>query len=185
MAEQQIFNIEIPNERLKIYRLVTFIILSLNFFGFGFVFFKTTGIFSLLAFFLLAFNAVPWIYYVLNKKHLNSPLIEIPFIASACLWFFVGNEWMALFLILFAVAGHFANKKTVVKFSIDGITYPSFLPEKYAWQDVQNVIWKDDMLTIDLKNNKLLQTKIDKNISENFDGDSFNNWCKPFLSNEK
>ena len=178
---QQTYDIAIPNERLKTYRLITFIILSLNFFGFGFVFLKTVGTISYLSILLLIINAVPWSYYLLNKKHLKYPLLDITFVASACMWFYIGNIWMAVFLVLFIVIGFFANKKPVIHFSETEIIYPAFPPKKYVWADVQNVIWKDDMLTIDLKNNTLLQVSIEKEIASSINVASFNIWCAGFL----
>ena len=175
---QQTYDIAIPNERLKTYRLITFIILSLNFFGFGFVFLKTVGTISYLSILLLIINAVPWSYYLLNKKHLKYPLLDITFVASACMWFYIGNIWMAVFLILFIVIGFFANKKPVIHFSETEIIYPAFPPKKYVWADVVQVLWKDDILSIDLKDNKLLQFNIDKGFAEGFDVEGFNGFCK-------
>jgi hypothetical protein len=181
---QQTFDIEIPNERLKTYKLITFIILSINFFGFGFVFLKTSGTISYLAILLIIINAVPWSFYLLNKRHLKYPLIDFAFVASACLWFYIANSWMAIFLLLFVVFGYFANKVPIIHFTTEGIEYPSFPTKKYLWADVQNVIWKDDMLTIDLKNNTLLQCNIDKDVAGKIDVANFNNWCANFIKQE-
>lgn len=180
---QQTFDIAIPNERIKTYKLIAFIILSLNFFGFGFVFLKTTGNISYLAILLIITNAVPWSFYLLNKRHLKYPLVDISFVASACLWFYIGNVWMALLLILFVTIGFFANKKPVIHFSTYGIKYPSFPPKKYAWADVQNVIWKDDLLTIDLKNNTLHQVNIEKDVAITVNTELFNSWCVGLINN--
>ncbi len=90
---------------------------------------------------------------------------------------------MALFLILFIIIGFFANKKPVIHFSTDGIKYPSFPSKKYDWADVQNVIWKDDMLTIDLKNNTIHQLNIEKDVASGIDVELFNSWCAGLLSN--
>jgi hypothetical protein len=171
------FTVEIPNERLKTYKLVTFIILSLNFFGFGFVFLKTAGTDSYLAIFLLVLNAVPWSYYLLNKKHIKSPIVEITFMASAAAWMYFGNIWMGIFLLAFTLIGFVANKKSVIYFSDEGIVYPSFPTKKYAWNEVQQVLWKDDVLTIDLKNNTLMQFNIEKEFAISFDFPLFNQWC--------
>ena len=174
---QTTFDIAIPNDRLKIYKLITFIILSLNFFGFGFVFFKTTSTESFLSIFLLIINAVPWCYYLLNKKHIKSPIVETTLIVSAFMWLYLGNLWMGLFLLVFVVIGFFANKNPIIHFSQEGITYPSFPPKKYTWAEITQIVWKDDVLTIDLKNNKLLQFNIEKDFATGFDFVAFNVWC--------
>jgi hypothetical protein len=172
------FEIEIPNDRLKTYKIVTFIILTLNFLGFGYVFLRTSSIASLFAIIGLVLNAVPWLYYLLNKKHLKNPIIETSLIITACIWLYFGNIWMGIMLLFFGVMGFFANKKPAIVFSDDGIEYPSFPIKKYAWVDVAQVIWKDDILTIDLKDNKLLQFNIDKAFAEGFDVEGFNTFCK-------
>jgi hypothetical protein len=179
--DKQAFDIVIPNDWLKTYKLITFIILSLNFFGFGFVFLKTTGTYAYLAILLLIITAVPWSYYLLNKKHIKFPVVEMSFVASACMWFYIGNAWMALFLLLFIATGYFANKTPIIHFTEEGISYPAFPPKQFAWADVQNVIWKDDMLTIDLKNNTLLQTNIEKEVASKIDVVKFNAWCGGML----
>jgi hypothetical protein len=172
------FAIEIPNERMKTYKIVTFIILTLNFVGFGYVFVQTNGIASMIAVAGLVLNAVPWSYYLLNKKHIKSPIIDIAILGSAFLWMFFGNFWMGLMLLFFGFVGFFANKKPVIKFSDAGIEYPSFPIKKYTWAEVVQVIWKDDILTIDLKDNKLLQFNMDKAFAEGFDVERFNGFCK-------
>jgi hypothetical protein len=172
------FEIEIPNDRLKTYKIVTFIILTLNFLGFGYVFLRTSSIQSMVSVFGIICSAVPWLYYLLNKKHLKTPIIEISLISSACIWLYFGNIWMGIMLVVFGIIGFFANKKPAILFSETGISYPSFPVKKYAWADVVQAIWKDDILTIDLKDNKLLQFNIDKAFAEGFNVDGFNNFCK-------
>ncbi len=171
------YAIQIPNNRIKTYKVVTFIILTLNFLGFGFVFLQTGATAAVLAIVALVLNAVPWLYYLLNKKHIKPPVIEITLIASALLWIYFGNIWMGIFLLLFAVMSFFSNKKTVILFDEAGIVYPSFPVKKYVWIDVEQIVWKDDILTIDLKDNKLLQFYIEKDFAEGFDWMGFNKWC--------
>jgi hypothetical protein len=178
MPQVNSFAVEIPNDRMKTYKIVTFIILTLNFVGFGYVFLQTNGTSSMIAIVGLLFNAVPWLYYLLNKKHIKSPIIDIAILGSAFLWMFFGNFWMGLMLLFFGFVGFFANKKPVIKFSDVGIEYPSFPLKKYAWADFVQVLWKDDILTIDLKDNKLLQFNIDKAFAEGFDVVGFNEFCK-------
>jgi len=171
------FAIEIPNERLKTYQKVAFIILTLNFLGFGYVFLRTIGNESFIAVAALILNAVPWLYFLLNKKHIKSPVIEFVFILSSFIWVYFGNIWMGIMLLLFAVMSFFTNKKTIVTVNDEGVIYPSFPVKKYLWSHITHVICKDDILTIDLKDNKLLQLNIDKKFAAEFDADEFNKFC--------
>ena len=74
---------------------------------------------------------------------------------------------------MFTVIGYFANKEKVIIFSDEGILYPSFPEKSYQWDKVAQVVWKDDILSIDLKNNKLMKFKIDKTFTEKFDSHLF------------
>ena len=171
------YKIAIPNERLKTYKIVTFLILTLNFLGFGYVFVQTSGSGSYIAIAALLVNTVPWVYYLLNKNHLKTPSIEITFVASAIIWLYFGNFWMGIMLLAFGFIGFVANKKPIIIFTEEGIEYPSFPVKKYAWADVAQVIWKDDILTIDMKDNKLLQFNIERDFAEKFDSNGFNAFC--------
>ncbi len=155
----------------------------LGFFVFGFVFMKTTersaGIIAIAG---LAVNAVPLLYFLLNRRHLQTPFIEIVFFATAAIWLLWGSWMLALLMVVFSLFSFFATKKLQIVFDDEGILYPSFPEKKYAWVAVTQVIWKDDILTIDMKDNHLLQFNIDKNFAAKFDGDSFNKWCATHLS---
>ena len=177
------FAIEIPNERLKTYKKVAFIILTLNFLGFGYVFIRIIGNSAFIAVTALILNAIPWLYYLLNKKHIKSPVIEFVLIASGISWVYFGNIWMGIMLLLFAVMSFFTNKKTIVTVNVEGVTYPSFPVKKYIWTEIIQVLCKDDILTIDLKDNKLLQLNIDKSFAEVFNANEFNEFCR--LQKEK
>jgi hypothetical protein len=171
------YKIEIPNDKINSYKLVTFIILTLNFIGFGYVFIRTSSTATMVSIIGIILSAVPWLYYLLNKKHLQSPLLETSLFAAAFMWLYFGNTWMGILIILFAIIGFIANKKPIIIFSEKGIQYPSFPSRFYLWDEVAHVILKDDILTIDFKNNKLLQFNIEKNIADAIDSNKFNNYC--------
>ncbi len=176
------FSIAIPNDRAATYRIVTFIVLSLNFFGFGYIFLQSQHTFSsAIAVVAIVFNAAPWIYYLINNKHLQSPAIEITGIASAFIWMYFGNYFLGMLLLLFTAFGYFANKKKAISFSEEGISYPSFPEKKYSWEDVSHVILKDDILTIDLKNNKLIQINVIESPLGLIDTQDFNAFCARML----
>ncbi len=179
------YAIPIPNDRIKTYKVVTFIVLTLNFLGFGYVFLQTSATASKLAIMGLVLNAVPWLFYLLNKKHLKSPALELTIILSALLWIYFGNAWMGILLIIFGAMSFFTNKKTIIFFSEEGITYPSFPVKKYEWQKIAQVIWKDDVLTINLKDNKFLQFNIEQEFAEGFDALTFNEWTGKCLQNSR
>jgi hypothetical protein len=178
------FIIEIPNEKAATYKVVTLIVLLLNFFVFGFVFMHAVaGSSQIAAIAGLACNGIAIVYYLLNKKHLKTPYTEIIFFINAVLWLLWANYIVAGLMIVFSLLSFYANKKIQISFTDDEIIYPSFPVKKYAWDEVENVIWKDDILTIDLKNNKLLQFNIDKAFAAGFDAVGFNAFAAQKVGN--
>ena len=130
----------------------------------------------------LIINAIPAIYYLLNKRHIRSPFPETVFFITAVLWLLWGNYLFAILMVLFSLLSYFANKKQQIIFSEEGIEYPSFPAKNYSWAETEQVIFKDDILTIDLKNNKLIQLNIDPQIAATIDSQHFNDFCRKQLS---
>lgn len=58
-----------------------------------------------------------------------------------------------------------------------GVIYPSFPSKWYPWEVIDQVILKDNMLTIDLKNNKLIQISISEKENEKLEASEFNTYC--------
>ncbi len=173
------FEILLPNEKIKTYNVITFIIISLNFFGFGLSFLKSSGFTSLLFIIGLLLNAVCWIFYIINKRHIKKNIPEIVFLVSAVIWMITNNYLIGAMLILFAIMGFLVNRKRFIIFSDDGIQYPSFVTKKFEWQNVNQVIYKDEILTIDLDNNQFIQLKIENlDANEKIDEYAFNSFCK-------
>jgi hypothetical protein len=171
------YQIEIPNAKVKTYSVFIFFMLCLNFIGFGLVFLKASGSAQYLAIAGMLINCVCWLFYLINKKHIKKPITEIAIAASATLWFYLGNTWFSIGLLLFAAMAWVINKKQIVSFTKEGIVYPSFPTKKYTWAEVNQVILKDNVLTLDFKNNQFLQFTLDSKIAANIQEQSFNKFC--------
>ena len=102
---------------------------------------------------------------------------EISFILIAIFWILLGKYLVAAFVILFAIAGFYTTRRSEVIFSAGKITYPSFPVKIFLWNEVSNVVLKDAVLTIDLKNNKLIQVVIEEGADEVEEAD-FNQFCR-------
>lgn len=110
---------------------------------------------------LLLINVV-FVIYLLFNHHLWEIIVAIIF-----------GDIILLFLSILAL------KKTSLYFTSSNIEKRIFPFKKYSWDDVSNVILKDHLITIDFKNNKLLQAEI-QNIS--IDENAFNTFAKAQLN---
>lgn len=174
------YAIQLPDEKHKTIRYVTLFILLINCFVFGYIYFnslveKHSNV-SLLGMLISISSLVFFLIHFFTGR-LAAFRYGIAFIILSFFWIILGNYVLASCIFLFAVFGFLADKKLIVFFDEDKITYPSF-PVKYLyWKDVSNVVLKDYVLTIDLLNNKLIQVVIDKVSQDEVDETAFNTFC--------
>ena len=55
---------------------------------------------------------------------------------------------------------------------------------KYNWDEFENIIFKDNLLSLDFKNNKLIQLEIDEGWEE-INVELFNEFCKKNLEDNR
>lgn len=91
------------------------------------------------------------------KVSRNRFWIDAIILAAGLLWITQGRIILGLIFVILAVAGYSANRRNTIRVSKKGIYYPSFPTRVFLWSNIENVILKDGLLTIDLKNNKLYQ----------------------------
>ena len=96
-------------------------------------------------------------------------------------WIFA-NHWVvgvlnAIFMILHIAA----LQKPIVSINERQVIYPSFPKKKIDWQELSNLMIKDGLLTIDFKNNRIIQQQI-ADISSTIDEKEFNDFCRQQLN---
>ena len=64
------------------------------------------------------------------------------------------------------------------------IVFNTLFKKHYAWADMNNVLIKDGILTLDFKSNKLMQKEIEGDVSMEIEKE-FNAFCKAQVGNEK
>ncbi|HEY6502356.1 MAG TPA: hypothetical protein VIZ28_00145, partial [Chitinophagaceae bacterium] len=71
------------------------------------------------------------------------------------------DTWLAaLAVLLVGVLYLIAIRPLIVHVNPETITYTSFPKKNISWNELSNVILKDGWLTVDFKNNKILQSEI-------------------------
>ena len=173
------YSITLPNEKAATYRYVALFIITINLLLSGFI--SVTAIdtrVKYLSFAATVVCSVALAILFINRK--SNKKYTIPMMSSllitAILWLFIGKYLLSLCICCFAVMGFYTGRKLSVTFSAEGILYPSFPKKVFLWKDISNVLLKDDMLTIDFKNNRLIQALINKESAVAESG--FNDFCK-------
>lgn len=88
-------------------------------------------------------------------------------------------------LFVFSFFGYFANRKLAVGVNEIGVIYPTFPSKLFEWKDIEQVLIKDNVLTIDLKNNKLIQISISEEENEKLEHQAFNAFCNASIHQSK
>ena len=143
--------------------------------------YRSSGYFfvNIIFFFLLVCTAV-FIKFLLVKLRLNNLVILTA--AATMLFAATHSISFAIILLVYGWAAKFLNKKPVIKIATNGVTLQTlFSSPTYPWNDFSNVILKDNLLTLDFKNNKLVQVNTDENQAL-ADETVFNDYCKKFIS---
>ncbi len=135
---------------------------------------------SLLLF--IALVIIAWWLYCKRKKAQNDiPYYRFALMFSAWGWYIQTDHFqIATFYLVAAILEKPVKLLPEVAFDHEEIAFNSFPKKVYLWKDVANVVLKDGLLTIDLKNNKLIQKEVDADISDS-DEQDFNDFCKDRL----
>jgi hypothetical protein len=97
-------------------------------------------------------------------------------------WLFMQWYWPAIANLALYSLYSITARPFIVVVAQAGITYPSFPKKTYNWNEFNNVILKDGLLTIDFKDNTLIQQLVERN-TERVDEKEFNEFCYGILQN--
>ena len=180
------FSVILPNEKRGTYKILTLIIAVINILGYVYlsIFVDKDSLIHNWLPAAISMCATPLTLYLFYKKGRESNIFQIvfSFYLASILWMFTGFYLMGFLLFTFALAGSIALRKLNVEFDKRLISYPSFPRKKIEWNEVSNLILKDNILTIDLKNNKLLQHAINENENKELDETAFNTFIQQQLN---
>ncbi|MGG9962893.1 hypothetical protein [Ferruginibacter sp. SUN106] len=116
-------------------------------------------------------------YFLKNKFKLRSYQL-VMFTLMAFFWP-LQSAWLPAIVVIAVITFSYlvVKKKSTAAFTIDNITVSkSLFKKQYHWAEVENVVLKDHLLSIDLKNNHLIQVEITLE-SYSIDETLFNQFC--------
>lgn len=171
----------IPNKKLVTYQVFSYIIILLNIAGLYLLSPQQEpwglGIYLLLVL-LSAFRAIGDYRAYKNKQNLKSNVLLLLIIAL----FWSRTEYnMGIWINLLLAGLYFiSTRKLKIMVSEEGVSYPTFPAKNIQWSEIGNLILKDDILTIDLKNNKIYQHQVEY-IDNAVNEPEFNDFCRTKL----
>ncbi len=97
----------------------------------------------------------------------NSRMRLLPgYLFPAFIWFQLSWYGVTIALVVLAVLDYLARRPLILRCYSDGMLYPSLPEKKILWTELENVVLKDGLLTIDYKDNTMRQVNIDEDVAE-------------------
>jgi hypothetical protein len=92
-------------------------------------------------------------------------------------------QWLFLPFVFFALLEAQAKYPLEVGFNTGGVVINSLFKKKFPWILFQSVILKDGLLTLDFRDNKLIQKEVLDDDEPDAPEDEFNDYCRSKLVN--
>ena len=181
------FELLLKNEKVKSYDRITLFIILINLAIFVLLALQSAEqrirIISIAGSLLLVTLLI--IHFIVkNTKTGNTSLYSfISVLSAAITWMIIGKWWAALLCFALSALYQISRKPLQVLINPDKINYTSFPVRAIQWNELNNVILKDGILTIDFRNNKIVQAEID-DVSNTINEKEFNDFCSQQLKDK-
>jgi hypothetical protein len=175
----QQFEIFIKNDKKKFYNNIAWIYLFLNFAVFIFLVFFDAYHYPALAFIVALALYLLMRWYLVRTNKVSHLIDEFVFFIPAAGWLGLHNYFIAIGCIIMGILYKLSLQKLQFVFTREKILKVNFPKKEFAWNELNNVILKDRILTLDFKNNKLLQAEIEE--SQDISEATFNSFVQSQL----
>ncbi len=130
--------------------------------------------------FLVMLGGLTWNFYM-KRKWGRGISYSFYLLVAGLFWFLipapVPYPFLGLAFILLGLFEKQAKLPLEIGFSDEEIVINSLIRRNLHWQDFSNIILRDGLLTMDFRNNKLLQKEIVDD-DDDADEDEFNDYCR-------
>ena len=174
------FELILKNEKELSYKRISIFLLVLNLVGILFItYLKDFKSWLPIIIAAIAILTASSSIYFGNKN--EKAILTGAFLLLSVAWIVAGYWIIGVLNMLFMILNNAALRKPIVTINESQVIYPSFPKKKIDWQELSNLIIKDGLLTIDFKNNRIIQQYI-ADISSAIDEKEFNDFCRQQLN---
>lgn len=123
------------------------------------------------------------IWNVVEARTGKKPKYSRAYVISALLWVSMPYmQWMVFPFAILAILEHQVRFPLEVGFSETQIVFNTFFRKKYNWGQLNNVVLKDGLLTMDFVSNRVLQREVeDDDEEDDTSEEEFNLFCREQL----
>ena len=179
------FEIILKNEKLRQYNRIALFILIINFTVFVYLAIttdiKSIRIAAIAGISIIIIPLGIEYFLISTKQNQDSPYKMFAEYAIAFAWWQMGFWWTGIAIFFLGLLYMISKRPLLVSIIKDKITYPSFPKKKLAWSDLNNIVLRDGLLTIELKNDRFIQQPIDET-KTSINEQDFNDFCREQLN---
>ena len=183
----QSYSIWLINEKKGSYNRISWIVVFIHFIVFSYAallspdpVINTRGA----AVVLTIAAALAFFAYRTRKKLLPKPYVASIYFGLVIGWILMGYYAFAVIPVCFAILYFIATRDFEVRLTNTEIIYPSFPAKHWAWEQLNVVLLKDGLLTIERKPDRLIQQLIDEKKTK-VDEAEINEFCRQQLRSIK
>lgn len=174
------FEILLKNEKATPYDRIALLFTFLNLVFLLYLTFTTESIFQKatggICSVLLAILLAVWFFSPLKNGKNKTWILWTAGIIICVSWMLLEQWWLMIFSSGIIGLYVISSRKLVLVVSKESIIYPSFPKKIIAWSELQNVILKDGLLTLNFKSDRFIQQVIDSS-ANNTNEKEFNEFC--------
>jgi hypothetical protein len=177
----QQFEVTLKNDKVKYYKSIALLLVILNLAVFIILVISTVHFYEAAAALLLTGLYLIYLLYAAKKNGSIFFVNEVTFFILAGSWIVLQGYLIAFACLILGILYHLSLQKLQFVFNGNFVKKMNFPQQVYSWEMFANVMLRDDILTIDLKNNKLIQLEVETNINET----QFNEFAQHNLLNNQ
>lgn len=126
-----------------------------------------------------------WLYGYVKKANPQFVVYyRLELMIAALGWFFIplfaNSHFLGYAYALMAIAERYIKFPDEIGFTSEKVVRNTFPSKTYQWFEIDNVIIRDNLFTLDLRNNKIIQKSLDEEISPELEKE-FNEYCRKQL----
>lgn len=154
------FRILVPGSNRKTFHYVSIFIFALNLLVFARMLVEAEGKNKWLAIIGLIVCASGILFSIVKRHHRPGTIHVIHFVLVTLIWIILPAFVPAISIAVFAAMTIIAAREKWLRFSDAGVHYPSFPAKIIRWAEVNDIILKNGVLSMDMSGNRFFQIVI-------------------------
>ena len=178
---QHEYRIIIKNERYQFVKIFQVVFLAVIAIVFSIACYFENDMYNFLWVALITFS----LFIAINQEDFqrykllrSANFLQIGFLWAVAGAYFLLTWWITLLIAAISILQLFIKNQYEISVNEKFVFIKTFPQKNVEWQSLQNLVIKDDLLTIDYNNNKIFQAEINPMLSNIGNETEFNDFCR-------